>query len=104
MQNSHESDVITYFIDAGYICVGSPTLNKNLMPSVAKFLTYLKGLSPGGRKAIAFGSYGWGGNSIKQIKEYLEQSKLEVVDSISYKYVPTSEDIIKLREDLMEKI
>ena len=31
-----------------------------MMPSVAGFLCYMKGLAPKGLKGFAFGSYGWG--------------------------------------------
>ena len=60
---SHPSDVMTEFLDAKYVAVGSPTLNSQMMPNVSGFLTYMKGLSPKqnnvNRIGIAFGSYGW---------------------------------------------
>jgi len=58
LKEAHISDVMTKLMDAKYICVGSPTLNNNVMPTVAAFLTYLKGLAPKGRTGLAFGSYG----------------------------------------------
>ncbi|HPQ90132.1 MAG TPA: FprA family A-type flavoprotein, partial [Candidatus Mcinerneyibacteriales bacterium] len=64
LQENHISDIMTELLDARTLCVGSPTLNNNMLPTVAAFLTYLKGLSCGGREALAFGSYGWGGQSI----------------------------------------
>ncbi len=107
LQHNHISDIMTELIDAEYICVGSPTLNNNIMPNVASFLTYLKGLSPKGRKSIAFGSFGWGGQSIAQTAEYLKDSGFEIVDMFKQKYIPSSEDLnnlkIKLAEDLATK-
>ncbi|MDR0676948.1 MAG: FprA family A-type flavoprotein, partial [Elusimicrobiota bacterium] len=44
LKYNHVSDVMTELIDAEYICVGSPTLNNNMMPTVSGFLTYMKGL------------------------------------------------------------
>ena len=67
LQTNHISDIITKVLTAEYICVGSPTLNNNILPTVSAFLTYMKGLAPKGRKAIAFGSYGWGGQSIRRV-------------------------------------
>jgi len=58
LEHNHISDVMTEIMDAEYICVGSPTLNNNMLPTVAAFLAYMKGLAPKGRKAIAFGSFG----------------------------------------------
>ncbi len=104
LQSYHISDIMTDVIEAEYICVGSPTLNKNIMPSVASFLTYLKGLIPKGRKAIAFGSYGWGGQSIPQISEYFNDSGFDIIESIKVKYIPGEEILDKLKKDLMEKM
>ncbi len=104
LQNDHISDVMTSFMDAEYIAVGSPTLNKNILPTVAAFLTYLKGLSPGGRKAIAFGSYGWGGESVKQIAEYFEQCKFDVIEQFNFKYVPFKDDLSDMCQQLKKII
>jgi len=104
LQNNHISDIMTDVIDSEYICVGSPTLNNNIMPSVASFLTYLKGLAPKGRKAVAFGSYGWGGQSILQINEYLNNAGFNVVENIKIKYIPSEEDLVRIKENLKKKI
>lgn len=104
LQNTHISDIMTDVINAEYICVGSPTLNNNILPTVASFLTYLKGLSPKGRKAIAFGSYGWGGQSPEIVKDYLTESGFEVVDTIKMKYIPSDDELNELYTALSEKI
>ena len=72
----HISDIVTEMLDSEYIAVGSPTLNNNMMPNVAAFLCYAKGLAPkkNGRKAFAFGSYGWGGQSIALVQKELEEA------------------------------
>jgi flavorubredoxin len=46
LQHNHISDIMTDIIDAKFIAVGSPTLNSSILPTVAAFLYYLKGLSP----------------------------------------------------------
>jgi len=78
---------VTDIINAEYICVGSPTLNNGMLPSVAAFLTYLKGLSPKKRKAIAFGSFGWGGQSIGLVEEVLTKSGFEMVTTVKTKFI-----------------
>ena len=64
LKANHISDIMTEMLSAKYVAVGSPTLNNGMMPTVAAFLCYLKGLSPkggwAGRVGIPFGSYGWG--------------------------------------------
>ncbi|MBF0431982.1 MAG: FprA family A-type flavoprotein [Fibrobacteria bacterium] len=104
LQNVHISDIMTEIIDAEYVCAGSPTLNRTLMPSVAGFLTYLKGLSPQGRKAIAFGSYGWGGQSIKDVEKYLLDSNMEVKGSYKFKYIPGNNDLKEIKSQVKEQI
>lgn len=74
----HISDVMTELLDAKYIAVGSPTLNNTMMPTIAGFLCYLKGLAPKGLKGFAFGSYGWGGQSIGQVEAALQDAKVEI--------------------------
>ena len=88
---NHMSDIMTEILDAEYIIVGSPTLNNNILPTVAAFLTYMKGLSPRKRKAIAFGSYGWGGQSVGIIKKELEECGYEILDSFKLQYIPSDE-------------
>jgi flavorubredoxin len=70
---------MTELLDAKYIAVGSPTINNQMMPSVAAFFCYMKGLAPKGLKGFAFGSYGWGGQSIPQVEEALKDCKVEIV-------------------------
>jgi len=104
LQHHHISDVITDIIDAEYICVGSPTLNNNILPTVASFMSYLKGLAPAGRKAMAFGSYGWGGQSVKILSAMLEEMKIEVVESHRIQYIPAQSDLDELQEKISAAI
>jgi len=97
LQATHISDIMTELITAEYICVGSPTLNSGVLPTVAAFLTYLKGLAPKNRKAIAFGSYGWAPLSIKEIEETLKSAGFDVVGTEKINYVPSEEDLEGLR-------
>lgn len=76
LKHVHESDVLAYIMDCKYVAVGSPTLNMQMMPNVAKFLTYFRGLSPRNntRVGIAFGSYGWAPVGPKNVQAVLEES------------------------------
>jgi len=104
LQVNHMSDIMTEVLTAEFICIGSPTLNKNIMPSVAGFLTYFHGLAPHGRKIIAFGSYGWGEKSISKILNILDDSSLEIFDTYKVNYVPTPEDLMDIKKRLSEKL
>jgi flavorubredoxin len=100
LRYNHISDIITEVLEAEYICIGSPTLNNNILPTVAAFLAYLKGLAPKGRKAVIFGSYGWGGQAVKIITEEMEKAKFDVVYSKRIQYIPKKEDLEGLSSDI----
>lgn len=104
LQYNHISDIMTEVLSAEYICVGSPTLNNNLLPNVSAFLTYLKGLAPKNRKAIAFGSFGWGGQSIGQVADILEASKFDLVESVRCKYIPSEDQLEEIIKNIKEKV
>jgi len=104
LEHNHISDVMTEIMDAEYICVGSPTLNNNMLPTVAAFLAYMKGLAPKGRKAIAFGSFGWGGQSIGLVKSELELAGCEVVAEIKQQFVPSTDELDNIEKTVQEII
>ena len=93
MGGSHRSDVATEMLHAGALIAGSPTLNNNMFPTMADVLCYLKGLRPRNLVGAAFGSYGWGGEGVKQVRELLEQMDVEVLGERRAKYVPTDDDL-----------
>ena len=48
----HISDIMTDVLKAEYVVVGSPTINNQMLPTVASFLCYMKGLAPKNKKSI----------------------------------------------------
>lgn len=96
---SHRSDVVTELLEAKALLVGSPTFNNGMLPTVADFLHYLKGLRPRGKIGAAFGSYGWSGESLKLINAELRAMKVELVDEgIAVNFVPSGDDLKRCRE------
>jgi flavorubredoxin len=104
VQAIHRSDIMTKLLDARYICVGSPTLNNNMLPTIAAFLTYLKGLSPRDRTAFSFGSYGWGGQSIAQVHDELEKCGFHMLDPVQCKYVPHRDELEEQKNKIVNTI
>jgi flavorubredoxin len=85
----HRSDILTEVMDAKAIVIGSPTLNNGMFPTVADFLTYMKGLRPQNKLGAAFGSYGWSGEAVKIIEKELAAMKFDIIDAgIRVQYVP----------------
>jgi flavorubredoxin len=54
----------------------------------------MKGLRPKGKIFGLFGSHGWGGGAIKEMRKNLETEKFEIWEKeLSVQYVPNSEEI-----------
>jgi len=101
LQHHHISDIMTEVIDASYLCIGSPALNGRMLPTMASFLTYLTGLSPRNRKALVFGSYGWGPKQIDEMQKMLEDGGFDVIATEQNKYIPTPEYLNDLKNRVM---
>jgi flavorubredoxin len=79
--------------------VGTPTLNNIMYPSMAEFLTHLRGLRPKNRIVGAFGSYGWGGGAVKEAYEDFKRMGLEIFEpGLQILYKPSFEDETKCYE------
>ncbi|MEW6267525.1 MAG: FprA family A-type flavoprotein [Thermodesulfobacteriota bacterium] len=99
LRSWHRSDVITELTEAGAVLIGSPTLNNGLFPTVADFLSYLKGLRPQNKAAAAFGSYGWSGEAVKLITQELEAMKLKIINpGVKAFFVPDDSGLEACRE------
>ncbi len=96
MGSCYRSDVATEILDAGALLVGSPTINNNMFPTVADVMTYLKGLKPRDLVGAVFGSYGWSGEAVEQVREVLSQMKVDPVEEgLKVKYVPDETDLAR---------
>ena len=107
LKSTHISDIMLYMCDARYVAVGSPTLNSNMLPTVASFLTYMRGLSPKNdqRIGLAFGSYGWAPLGPKQVYAELENTKFQLpVPVVAQQWVPSEENLAELQDTVRKMI
>lgn len=74
-----KNDIITEIFRSKAILVGSPTVNKGILSSVAGLMEEVKGLGFKHKKAAAFGAYGWSGESVKVLNELLKGSGFSLV-------------------------
>lgn len=89
LSGDDRSNIVAELLDAGALIVGSPTINNTMFPTVADFLYYLKGLKPTNLICSSFGSSGWAGAAIKQIKALFDEMKLEFVgEPVKARFVP----------------
>lgn len=77
---SDKNDIITEVFKSKAILVGSPTINRGILSSVAGILEEIRGLQFKGKKAAAFGCYGWSGEGVKMITQSLKDAGFEMVD------------------------
>ena len=91
--------VMYEMLEAKALVLGSPTLHHGMLFRVAGFIQYLEGLKPVGRMAAFFGSFGWGGGAIKQMRERVTAIGLDApLDDFSEKFKPTAEDLVAAEE------
>ncbi len=99
LRESNRSDIMTEVLDAKAVLVGSPTLNNGLFPTVADFLTYMKGLRPKNKIGTAFGSYGWSGEAPGLIFKALEEMQFQMPEpAFKIQYVPDIQGLEACRE------
>jgi flavorubredoxin len=99
LKNTDISDIITDVLTSKLICLGSPTLNNGMMPTMGKFLTYIKGLKPRNKIGFVFGSYGWGGQAVGEIKKTMEPLSWEYPeDSVNINYIPDEKDLESIKK------
>ena len=93
------SDIMTDLHRSRLVCLGSATLNNQYLPTMGKFLTYIRGLKPRNRVGFAFGSYGWAPKVVKELDSIMDELGWEhPVDSVNLNYVPDDEELEAVRE------
>ncbi|QTA79247.1 Putative nitric oxide reductase [Desulfonema limicola] len=93
------SDIMTEVLDAKAVIIGSPTLNNGIFPTIADFITYMKGLKPKNKIGAAFGSFGWSGESVKIIEQNLGEMNFDLpVSGLKIPFVPDNNGLEKCRE------
>lgn len=101
-------DLEELIVKSGSILIGSPTINQNTLLPVYRMFAALSPLRDRGKKAAAFGSYGWSGEAVKLIENHLKALKLDVVcEGISSRFHPhneKSEQLIEFGKDFARKL
>lgn len=99
LQTSHISQIVPDLLNARLVLVGSPTLNNGMLPTVAAFLTYIKGLRPRKRTGFAFGSHGWGGQGAREVAAVLTEMGWDMpLKTAGFQYVPTEENLAGFKQ------
>ncbi len=104
---SDKNDIITEIFKSRAILVGSPTINQGILSACASILEEIKGLRFRGKKAAAFGCYGWSGESVKVISDRLKEGGFELLnEGIREKWNPDTasvENCIRFGNEIASK-
>lgn len=94
-----KNDIITELFKSKGILFGSSTVNKSIMHATAGILEMIKGIGFKNKKAAAFGSYGWSGESVGVIEAKLKDAKIDIVqEGIKVLWNPDEDSIEKCIE------
>ena len=84
-----KNDILYEVFKSKAILLGSSTINNGFLYSIGGLTEMMRGLKFKGKKAAAFGSYGWSGEAVKQLNELLKAAGFELVnDGIRTLWVP----------------
>lgn len=94
-----KNDIVTEIFKSKAILLGSPTINNRYLSSIGGLVEMVKGLKFQKKKAAAFGSYGWSGESVKLLTDELKACGFEVVhDGFRTTWQPTEEVLEQCRD------
>ena len=74
------NDLITEVFKSKTVVVGSPTVVNGILHGMAGFIQMMKEMKFKGKKATAFGCYGWSGESVKIMNELMAGAGFDIID------------------------
>jgi len=77
---SDDNDLITEVFRSKTVIFGSPTVSNSILHSMAGLVHLVKEMKFKGKKAAAFGCYGWSGESVKVLNDSLSEAGFEVIN------------------------
>ncbi|GAA0716940.1 anaerobic nitric oxide reductase flavorubredoxin [Clostridium malenominatum] len=97
--HADKNDIITEIFKSKGLLVGSSTVNKSIMHATGGILDMIRGIGFKNKKAAAFGSYGWSGESVDILNGRLKDGKFEVInDGIKELWNPDKDGLERCRE------
>ncbi len=93
-----KNDLITEIYKSKALLVGCSTVNKSIMSGTGGILDLIRGLGFKNKKAAAFGSYGWSGESVALLTQRLKDAKFDVpTEGIKELWNPDQEGLERCR-------
>ncbi len=82
ISKADKNDIMTEVFKSKAIAIGSPTVCNGILSSVAGWLEFLRQLKFKGKRAAAFGCYGWSGESVKILQAKLTEAGFAVAEAV----------------------
>lgn len=97
---NHDMDKLSALLNqSDAFLLGSPTINKDAVPPVWNLLSHVDAVNIQKRPVALFGSYGWSGEAVKNLKSRLNDLKAKVFEEdMRIVFIPTKDDLEKAKE------
>ncbi|MBR6870856.1 MAG: flavodoxin domain-containing protein [Candidatus Methanomethylophilaceae archaeon] len=97
ISKTDKNDIITEIFKSKAIALGSPTVVNGILSSVAGMLEMMTQVKFKGKRAAAFGCYGWSGESVKILQERLGNAGFDVIEeNVRSNWNPEEEDLAQV--------
>lgn len=93
-----KNEILSNVFRSKGVLVGSSTMNNVMMPKVAGMLEEITGLRFRGKKASAFGSFGWSGGAVDRIQTRLMDAGFDIALPLKAKWRPDAQAVELCRE------
>jgi anaerobic nitric oxide reductase flavorubredoxin len=98
VSRTHVSYILPSLWTKNGVMVGAPTYEAGLFPTMANVLHMAALKSITNKKIAMFGSYGWSGGALKELKKIIEPINWQLFDSLEFIGMPTEEELKKGEE------
>lgn len=95
---THSSYVLPALWTQSGVIIGAPTYEVSLFPAMKHMLNEAAIKRITNKKAAYFGSYGWSGGALKDVKSIVEPLKWELTETLEFLGAPTEEEWNKAKE------
>ena len=94
-----KNDIATEVFRSRAVLLGSPTINRGYLSSLAALLELLRGLNFKEKKAAAFGAYGWSGEATALLETQLKHCGFDVIQPAARElWNPNADALMRCRE------
>ncbi len=97
LMETSSTEVSCEMENADGILIGSPTINKDIVPPVWNLLGQLSPIVHKGKVAAAFGAYGWSGEAVPAMEKRLISLRMKVMKGLRIRFNPSEKQLEEVR-------